>query len=117
MQVDCARPVSTSTATPLRVQVRGVVTVPLLPLEGTVIPSTLVFLFRIRTVVPALEVFDNDTGWTLVILSNPVVIPGFFSCRFSHRLLVDRLMVWRRYVHNRAARVRFRQPHRQIRLC
>jgi hypothetical protein len=69
--LDFPGPVAVAGMTPvaLRIQVRGAVSVSPGPLpEG----MAQWFVFPIAcTVVPTLEVFDNDTGKTMVVLTNP----------------------------------------------
>jgi len=81
MHLDYPRPVSTSPSTPLRVQVRGVVTTsPTFPptaMQGPAIPLPLPSFAC--TVVSTLEVFDSDTGKSQIILANAAAVPGMIQ--------------------------------------
>jgi hypothetical protein len=78
LHLDLARPAAAPNVTaPLRIQVRGVVIV-----GGRVTPQPVdtpalpVPVPSVCAVVPTLEVFDNDTGKTQVVLTNASVTPG-----------------------------------------
>jgi hypothetical protein len=75
LHLDLPRPAAASNVTdPLRIQVRGVVIV-----GGPILPRPLdptVAVLSVCAVAPTLEVFDNDTGKTQVVLTNASVSQG-----------------------------------------
>ena len=84
INLDYARPSSTTPAVPLRIQVRGVVTI------SSAFASTIVAVNgpaiiapAFCSVVPTLEVFDSDTGKTQVILANASSVPVFTVGTFA----------------------------------
>ncbi len=75
--LDFARPVTASSTTPLRVQLRGVANVPIDPASRILDPLPLA---SICTFSYSLEVFDSDTGKTRVVQTfTPFVFLGQFS--------------------------------------
>lgn len=74
--LDYARPAATATAVPARVQVRAVV-VNTSAVTGVPQPGApTIQVVSPCTVLPTVEVFDNDTGKTQVFMSGPSFTPS-----------------------------------------
>jgi hypothetical protein len=73
--LDYSIPTATATTapTPQRMQVRGVVVVSGVPMPQPTMPT--IQAISPCSVLPTLEVFDNDTGKTQVVLTGPTSIP------------------------------------------